>query len=103
MLRDFGLYPFEGIALRKDGRIIGYTFGELTGDTFHVHAEKGDVSYRGVYQALASRMAKAVKDSHPQVSYLNREDDMGFLSLRRSKLSYRPSLVINKKVIEINP
>lgn len=103
VLRDFGLYPFEGIALRKDGRIIGYTFGELTGDTFHVHAEKGDVSYRGVYQALASRMAKAVKDTHPQVSYLNREDDMGFLSLRRSKLSYRPSLVINKKVIEINP
>lgn len=103
VLRNYDRYPFDGIVLRKDGNILGYSFGERTGDTFHVHAEKGDISYRGVYQAIASRMAQAVNEKYPEVRFLNREDDMGFESLRQSKLSYHPSLVINKKVIDINP
>lgn len=99
LLRVYGKYPFIGIALRKDGRIIGYSFGECVGDTFSVHAEKGDIYYRGIYQALSSLMAQKVMQDYPQVKYLNREDDMGMESLRQSKLSYHPSLVIAKKIL----
>lgn len=101
VLRKFSSYPFEGVAVRKDGNIIGYTFGEVIGDTCFVHAEKGDVAYRGIYQLLASSMAKHIADRYPQVRYLNREEDMGDESLRLNKESYHPALYIDKQKIEV--
>lgn len=101
VLKDFDFYPFEGIAIRLDGNIIGYTFGEKIGDTFFVHVEKGDICYRGIYQALASQMSQVVNQRYPDVKYLNREEDMGDESLRQSKMSYHPTLFVNKRIIRI--
>lgn len=98
VLEDFESYPFEGIAIRLNGEIIGYTFGEKIGDVFFAHVEKGNIEYRGVYQALASFMSQEVNKKYPDVKYLNREEDMGDESLRRSKESYHPTLLINKYV-----
>lgn len=98
-LAHFSDYPYEGIALRYEGKIIGYSFGEKSGDTYIIHAEKGNIEYRGVYQAVASELAKMVMGKYPDVRYLNREDDMGSEDLRKSKLSYHPSLYLAKKVI----
>lgn len=100
VLRRFDDYPFFGLALRIGGEIAGYTFGEKTGDTFFVHVEKGNIDFRGIYQALASRLACEVKSRFPEVRYLNREEDMGDESLRRSKESYHPTLFINKRMLE---
>lgn len=105
MLRDYEDYPFEGILIRIDGKIEGYSFGENIGDTFFVHVEKGNIDFRGIYQAVASEMAQYVAASHPATIYLNREDDMGDESLRQSKESYHPTLFVMKKIIpaeEIN-
>lgn len=101
VLKHYGDYPFEGIAVRKDGRVIGFSFGETIGDTFFAHVEKGDIAYRGIYQILASRMTQCATSRHPEVRYVNREEDMGDESLRRSKESYHPSLLIDKKKIEL--
>lgn len=101
VLRDYNAYPFFGIAVRHNGKIVGYSFGECIGDTFIIHAEKGDTEYRGVYQTVASQLAGAVSDLFPNVRYLNREDDMGYEHLRRSKLSYHPSLFITKRADRI--
>lgn len=98
-LAHFDDFPYEGVALRYEGRIIGYSFGEKSGDTFIIHAEKANIEYRGVYQAVASELAKMVMGKYPDVKYLNREDDMGSEDLRKSKLSYHPALYIAKKVI----
>lgn len=98
VLRNFGRYPFEGIAVRKDGRIIGYAFGEIVGDTFFEHAEKGDIAYRGIYQFLASEISRRIHEKYPEVRYLNREEDMGDESLRLNKQSYHPALYICKKL-----
>ena len=98
VLRDFGSYPFEGIAIRLNGEIIGYTFGEKIGDVFFAHVEKGNIEYRGIYQALASFMSQEVNKKYPDVKYLNREEDMGNESLRQSKESYHPTLLVNKSV-----
>lgn len=100
-LRHYSRYPYYGIALRIDGRIAGYTFGEVIGDTMIIHAEKGDMSYGGIYQALASDFAEASAEKFPQLRYLNREDDMGSEDLRKSKLSYHPAFFITKRVIAI--
>lgn len=100
-LTDFNRYPYEGLAIRLNGNIIGYTFGEKIGDTFFVHVEKGDINYRGVYQALASFMSRAINEKYPDVRFLNREEDMGDESLRKSKESYHPTLFINKRIENI--
>lgn len=100
-LRRYAELPYFGIAVRINGKIEGYSFGERIGDTFFVHVEKGDSAMRGVYPALASRMAMAVKEKYPGVRYLNREEDMGDENLRRSKQSYHPSLLIDKRIISL--
>lgn len=97
VLRKFRQYSFEGIALLKNNEIIGFSIGEKIGDTFFVHIEKGDISIRGAYQAIASHLARYVADKYPDVKYLNREEDMGDEHLRRSKESYHPSRFIYKK------
>lgn len=100
VLRRYDEYPFFGLSVRINGEIAGYTFGEKTGDTFFVHVEKGNIDFRGIYQALASRLACEVKSRFPEVRYLNREEDMGDESLRQSKESYHPTLYINKWMLE---
>lgn len=90
------VYPFFGLLLKYKGEIIGYTFGEKSGDAFVIHAEKGDIEYRGVYQALASLLAREITERFPEVKYLNREDDMDNDYLRQSKLSYHPTKFIVK-------
>lgn len=95
-IEDYNLYPFFGILLRYGGSIIGYTFGEAVGDTFIIHAEKGDIEYRGVYQALSSLLSREIQKKYPSVRFLNREDDMGNEYLRQSKLSYHPTKFIAK-------
>lgn len=100
-LADFDSFNYEGIAIRLDGKIIGYTFGEKIGDTFFVHVEKGNIDYRGVYQALASFMSRYIQDKYPDIVYLNREEDMGDESLRKSKESYHPTLFVNKRIENI--
>lgn len=102
VLEDFHSYPFEGIVLKIGGKIIGYTFGEKIGDMFFCHVEKGDITYRGVYQALASFMSREINKNHPDVIFLNREEDMGDESLRYSKESYHPALYINKRIENIS-
>ncbi|MDE6772238.1 MAG: phosphatidylglycerol lysyltransferase domain-containing protein [Muribaculaceae bacterium] len=96
VLENYGRYPFDGLLLRVDGKIIAYSFGEKIGDTFFVHVEKADTDYPGAYQAIASEMAKHVKQMYPDVCFLNREEDMGYETLRKSKESYHPFLLLKK-------
>ncbi len=96
VIENYTRYPFFGLLLRYEGNIIGYTFGEAVGDTFIIHAEKGDIEYRGVYQALSSLLSREIQKKYPEVAFLNREDDMGNEYLRQSKLSYHPTKFIAK-------
>jgi len=97
-IKEYLKYPFFGLLIKYKGEIIGYTFGEAIADTFIIHAEKGDIEYRGVYQALSSLLSQKIKEFFPDVRYLNREDDMGNEYLRKSKLSYHPALYISKNM-----
>ncbi|MCM1369762.1 MAG: phosphatidylglycerol lysyltransferase domain-containing protein [Candidatus Amulumruptor caecigallinarius] len=101
VLKNWNCFPFTGVMVEIDNMIAGYSFGEFTGDTFFCHVEKGNIEYRGIYQALASGMCNHAMSLHPEIRYLNREEDMGDESLRESKMSYHPILFVGKRVRNI--
>ena len=80
--------------LKIDGEIAGFTVMERIGDTLMIHIEKALTKYRGVYQMLVTLEANA----YPDVKYINREEDDGNEGLRRSKMSYNPSAIIQKYI-----
>lgn len=87
----------EGGALYAEGKIIGFTIGEkISIDTFCVHFEKAFTDIDGAYPMVCREMAKLIMSKHPEICYVNREDDMGNPALRKSKLSYKPEFILTK-------
>lgn len=99
MLPVLGENNMFGITVRIGGELIGFAYGEVIGDMFFAHVEKGNIEYRGIYQVLASAMAQeaALRGAR----YVNREDDAGDESLRRSKESYHPSMMVRKYLLPL--
>ena len=67
---------------------------EISEQVLDVHYEKALEEYakEGAYTAINYFFAK----SHREHMYLNREEDMGIEGLRKSKLSYRPEIILDK-------
>lgn len=83
-----------GGSICVDGQIVAFSFGApINGDTFGVHAEKGDVTYSGVYSVMNCEFARRIPERYV---YVNREEDLGIPGLRQSKLSYRPAILLEK-------
>ncbi|MBQ9930476.1 MAG: DUF2156 domain-containing protein [Oscillospiraceae bacterium] len=87
----------EGLVLVEDGNILAMTMGSaLSADTFDIHFEKAMDYADGAYPAIAQAFAAHLRSAHPELRFLNREDDMGILGLRQSKLSYCPHHLVVK-------
>lgn len=99
MLPVLGRNNLFGITVRIGGELIGFAYGEVIGDMFFAHVEKGNIAYRGIYQALASAMAREAE--RRGAGYVNREDDAGDESLRRSKESYHPVMMVRKFLLPL--
>lgn len=80
-----------GGAVRIDGRIVAYTIGELSGDTLIVHYEKASLEYGAAYQVINKEFTAHMLSEHPELSIVNREEDMNDAGLRAAKMSYMPS------------
>ncbi len=100
VVRAFAAYErlgLEGGALRIDGRIVGFTLGEMCStDTFDVHFEKAEGTINGAYPMVCRELTRMLLARHPELVYINREDDMGLEPLRRSKESYKPEFLLKK-------
>lgn len=87
----------EGGLIRVDGKVAAFTMGDvLSSDTFDVHFEKAYSEIQGAYAMINREFARRVRERHPQIKYLNREDDMGVEGLRKAKQSYYPDLMVEK-------
>lgn len=91
---DYEYFGLRGGAIRLDGRIIAFTFGEqLNTDSVVVHVEKADPNIRGAYPAINQGY---VANNWSAMTYINREEDMGHEGLRKAKESYKPEKMIRK-------
>lgn len=93
----FDALRLEGGVLRVDGSVAGFTVGEvISEDTVDVHFEKAFTDINGSYTMVCREFARMIMAKHPNIKYLNREDDMGNEALRKSKESYRPEYLLKK-------
>lgn len=93
-LRHFDELELTGGALWVDDEIVGFTYGApVNRDTFAVHIEKADSHIDGAYNILNQEFALHIPE---QYIYLNREEDLGLVGLRKAKLSYRPVILLEK-------
>ena len=96
-LKNFELFELRGALLRENGpgsRVIAFTMGEaLNTHTFCTHYEKAYAGYTGAYQMINRCFAE---QTLADFQFINREEDLGHEGLRKAKLSYHPTIVLEK-------
>lgn len=98
LLRDFRSNPdgMSGALLTVDGRVVAFTVGDIVNDTLFIHIEKATRALPGTYEAINTLFAARMLELHPELRYVNREDDAGDAGLRRAKESYHPLFLLKK-------
>ena len=77
-----------------DNKLIAFTFGAaINSCTFDVCVEKADSSITGAYSIINRDF---VTHLPANFVWINREEDLGIEGLRKAKLSYNPTLLLNK-------
>lgn len=95
--QNFEALGIDGGVLRVGGKVVGFTMASPIGDEmFDVHFEKAYSDIQGAYPMVAREFACLLKESHPALRYLNRENDLGLEGLRQAKRSYYPDLMVEK-------
>ena len=88
----------EGLVLRHDGQLLAMTMGSpLSANTYDVQFEKALDFADGAYPAICWEFARYLRAKHPDLLWLNREDDLGIEGLRKAKLAYCPDHMIEKR------
>ncbi len=96
-LRDWQSLGMEGMVLLDGEQVLAFTLGSrLNGNTFDIHFEKALPQADGAYPAINQAFARHLRQAHPELQFLNREDDMGLEGLRKAKLSYSPHHLVEK-------
>lgn len=88
-----------GGAILLDGKVEAFTYGEQINDnTAVVHIEKANTAIRGLYPVINQEFCRHYWS---QLTYINREEDMGLEGLRKAKESYHPVSMVEKFVGKI--
>lgn len=96
-LAQWDKLDMEGLLLWDGDTLLGVTLGNpLSRDTFDVNFEKARADVDGAYTAVNWAFARYLREKHPQLRFLNREDDLGLEGLRKAKLSYKPHHLVEK-------
>ncbi len=86
-------WNLKGILVYADGEPVGMNIvSELSEGVYDIHFEKALAEYPHVWSVLEQELAKYLEDA----VWINREEDLGDEGLRKSKMSYRPDLLMQK-------
>lgn len=87
----------EGTVLYCENEPIAFSVGErLNDNTFDIHFEKADAAVPGAYPMIARETARQLLAAHPELTTLNREEDMGKPGLRKAKEDWYPTELLMK-------
>ena len=90
-----------GGVIEVSGKIAAYTIGELACDTVLVHFEKASLEYSAAYQVINKEFMCHMHQEHPELTVVNREEDLNDPGLREAKMSYLPIDFIKKYKVRI--
>ena len=94
VLENYDQLGITGGLIRIDDEVAAFSIGEeITPDTVLIHIEKGDIQYKGIYQAV-NKMT--LENEFSYLTYVNREEDLGSENLRKAKESYHPHTLLTK-------
>lgn len=80
--------------IKIDNKIVACTIGEKINDNvLVVHFEKAFTEYEGIYSVINNEFCKKQIGKY---NLINREEDMNIPGLRKSKLSYKPKILLKK-------
>lgn len=96
VLENIEHYPFESACLMTDERVVAFTIGEVLNNVLHIHVEKSLREVNGAAETINWQFARYIAQTHPQVEWINRQDDAGDEGLRRAKQSYYPAFLLGK-------
>ncbi|MCB4790856.1 MAG: phosphatidylglycerol lysyltransferase domain-containing protein [Elusimicrobia bacterium] len=100
LLDNFEKLNLFGCVIKVKGVIGAFNIAEKMNETTAlVHVEKADNGFRGIYQAVNNLFCK--NDLLGKFEFVNREQDIGDEGLRKAKLSYHPSGMVEKYIIEL--
>lgn len=93
-IQSFNTLHLHGRIVYVDGIPRGLTIGEkISHDCFVVHFCKGSKNIKGLYQFLYQDIAQNLEEN---CIWINLEQDLGILSIRDSKHSYKPDRFLLK-------
>ncbi|BAI80284.1 conserved hypothetical protein [Deferribacter desulfuricans SSM1] len=88
-----------GLIYYVNGKPAGFIIGEEHNqDLFLIHFAKGLKKYKGIYQFIYNDFAKKLPNKY---KYLNFEQDLGQMALRKAKSSYHPDILLKKYRIKL--
>ncbi len=91
-------HNMQGAVLYVEQNPVAMTLGsEISPLVFDIGFEKALREYDGVYAVINNSFAKTLT----KYKYINREEDMGIEGLRKSKLSYKPCIILDRFNAEI--
>lgn len=82
------------LAIIQGEEVLAFTLGDIVGDTCIVHFERAQKEIRGSYQAIFYYLLEQLRGRN--ISWINREQDLGLEHLRKAKRSYYPDAGIEK-------
>ncbi len=91
---NFDVLGLQGLVLYANGAPVAFSYGTpITHKTFCVHIEKYDSEVQGAATMINRLMAQSLEG---EFEFVNREDDLGLEGLRFAKMSYCPTLLLDK-------
>ena len=100
VMNDFDLFDIFCGYYEIDGKIVSVAVGEICKDTIIEHIEKSLREYDGIYASTVQAFARTF--GREGILYVNREEDIGDMGLRKSKMQYHPCRMIKKYILFID-
>ncbi len=97
MLDNMDTLKLCGGAIVVDKSVVAFTLGSpINQKIYNIHIEKAISGFDAAYTVINREFAAHHCGDY---KYINREDDLGLEGLRKSKLSYKPEIILPKYIL----